>query len=457
MQAFRHFFFLSLLWLVATGLSVPAGAAQEEPQPFVPSSGTLSLPEAIRLALDRNPSLDAVRLEAGAYGSDREAAAASRWPRLLTEAGWHHSDGQVVVFSDKLTAAEFTPADFAIDSLNHPEPLSHESLALVLEAPLYTSGRIRSAIEAADGVSFAAQARLRAATADLVAQVTDAYDGVLLAEAALDVARGALDSASGHEHVAAARFDSGSALKSDALRAQVQRLARERDLERRQADLETARTRLETLLAAAPGETWVLVDARGEDSPPLGELSGWLAASASQPDVEEARSAEVAAEAQRRALSADRGPEIAGTARYEWNANGFDAGDGAYFAGVSVRWAALDPGRGARIEAARTRVAAAQARSRATEDRTRLEIEKAYRDADVAGRNLSTARQAVAAAEEARRIMADRYGGGLLPLTDLLDAESALQQSRLDEIEARFEARASRVRLKRAAGRLEIP
>jgi outer membrane protein TolC len=84
-------------------------------------------------------------------------------------------------------------------------------------------------------------------------------------------------------------------------------------------------------------------------------------------------------------------------------------------------------------------------------------VEQAYRDAEVAGRSLATARQAIAAAEEARRISADRYASGLLPLTDLLDAETGLVEARLAEIAARHDTIVGRVRLQRAAGRLEVP
>ena len=438
---------------------VPPSAAQEGPPARLDQgSGLLTLHEAVQLAIARNPSLAAVRLEAVAFGSDREEAAASRWPRLLTEADWHHTDSPVAVFSDKLMAAQFTAADFALDSLNHPDASSHESVAVAVEAPLYTSGRTRSAIEAANETSLAAQAQLREATAGLIAEVTSAYDAILLAQAAVEVAKSALDSTAGHERVATARFENGAALKSDVLRAQVQRLSRERDLERSQANLEIARARFATLLGATPGETWVLVEAERETvAAPLGDLRDWVAASAAGPEVEAARRTGSAAGAQERFESAARGLELGGIARYEWHANGLDPGEGSYFAGVSLRWTAYDRGRAARIDAAQARTAAAEARSRAVEDRARLEVEQAYRDAQVADHSIGTARRAVAAAEEARRITAERYAGGLLPLTDLLDAESALLQARLAEIGARFDASVSRVRLQRAAGRVEIP
>ena len=428
--------------------------------PFA-APGPLTLQDAIRIAFERNPGLAGARAETEASNADLEAVRSSRWPRFFTEAEWHRTDGQVGVFSDKLMAGEFTAADFALDSLNDPDPLNHGSLGVVVEAPLYTSGRTRHAIEAADETSLAARARLRGASDDLAAEVTQAYDGVLLAQATVGVARDALENARGHERVAAARYEEGAALKSDALRAEVHRLARERDLERGNADLEIARSRLRVLLGLAPGDALLLAEAQpSATGEPLGDLQQWLEAAAGaggSPAIEAARRAGAAAAAQDRAAAAARGPEVDGIARYDVHANGLDGGEGSYFAGVRIRWAAFDHARSARIDAARARADAAEAWSRAAGDRARLDVEQAWRDADVAVRSVAIAQRGVEAAEEARRLTTDRYAGGLLPLTDVLNSETALLEARLAEIGARFDANVSRVRLLRAAGRLEIP
>jgi outer membrane protein len=331
--------------------------------------------------------------------------------------------------------------------------------AVALEVPLYTSGRIRSGIEAASESRLAAEARVRDAESATIARVTQAYYGVILAAAEVRAAEAALVNARGHESVARARFENGASLKSDWLRVQVHRLARERDLERNKADLEMARSDLRVLLGLPEGALPDLAVAElPEPVGALGDLEGWLSGVAdARPDLEAARRLDLAARAQGRAEAAARGPEVAGTARYERNAGGLESGEGSFFAGVGIRWTAFDRGRSARIEAARARADAAAAASRAAQDRARLEIERAYRDAQVSDRNVETARQAVAAAEEARRIGADRYASGLLPLTDLLDSETVLLQARLAEISALHDSLVGRVFLERAAGRLAVP
>jgi outer membrane protein TolC len=421
-------------------------------------SRALSLDEAIRLGLSRNPALAAVRSEAEASTADARTAEALRWPRLTAEAGARRTDHQVMVFGDKLTAGEFTAGDFALDNLNNPDPVSHLSTALALEAPLYTSGRLRWGIESARDAAGMAQAGLHAAEVDLTARITEAYFAIALARAAVGMAETSLSDARGHESVAAARFEAGAALKSDHLRVQVFRLGRERDLDRRQADLAVATSRFARLLGLDPGEAPELTTPLEAPTGSIGSLDEWTArAMQGAGAIEVSRRAADAAESRARSARSALGPELSGFARYERNSSHLDAGQGSYLLGVGLRWAAFDRARAFRISSAEAHRVASVASSRAVEDSVLQEVEQAFHDAAVAERSLAVNREAQGAAEEARRISAERYEGGLLPLTDLLDVETELMNTRLSGISALYETVVGRVRLASAAGTLEVP
>jgi outer membrane protein len=447
----------SRLALIALGLALvpglPATIGAE------PTREALTLEAAIAEALRHSPLVAAAAAETRAAGSDRDAARGARLPRVGLEAGLHRTDNQVAVFGDKLLAGQFTAADFAIDQLNHPGPVNHAGAAVVIEAPLYTAGRLSHRVEAGDAEAGAAAARQRGAEADMVLAVTAAYENLVAAGVRVEIARQALASAEGHERLAEAQFGAGTALQSDRLRAQVQRLARARDLEAQQSARSLARTRLALLLGRrqAVAEEIVLAAADIEAPPDMeGQedgLASWLErARVGRPEIEEARRAEEGASARAAAADADHRPEVAGTARYERNALGFEDGTGAYFAGVTIRWNAVDAGRGARLEAERWRAAASQARRSAVEDQVALDVEDAWRAGRLASISAALAREAVGSAEEARRIVAERYAAGLLPLTDLLDVEDALLQARLADLGARLEARLAHAHLARAVG-----
>jgi outer membrane protein TolC len=446
---------------VAAGRTAVVAAVSAVVLGFAPAvaGDTLTLEDAVRLGLEHAPELAAGRAGKSAAEADRDAASGARWPRLLAEASWHRSDNQVQVFSDKLTAADFTPADFAIDTLNHPDAIDHGLAALGIEFPLYTSGRLSNGIEAAREDALAAAARVRGSETDTVAAVTEAYYAVAFEEARVATAQAALDNAAAHESVAEARFENGAALKSDWLRTRSFRLGRARGLESERAALETASWRLRVLLglSAEHSPALAIADLPEPPSDP-GDLQGWLKdAQATRPDLEASRHERLAAEAAARVAGAARGPDIGGTVRYEEHANDLSSADGSYFAGIGIRWTAFDRARGARVAAARARAEASAALDRGAGVRAAVEVEGAWRATGVALRNLASARQEAEDAAEARRIVAERYASGAGPLTDVLDSESNLLEARLAEIAARYDALVGRVRLERAANRLEVP
>jgi len=443
-----------------------AGAAAVPPAPAAPpaiasspapsTTGLVTLEECLRAGLADSAGIAALRADTAATEAGRRAAETGYRPRVYGEAAFRRSDNQVVVFSDTLTAGEFTSADFELDNLNNPDAINHGLLAVGVELPIDVTGGVGAGIAAARGSAAAAVARLEAAEVDLTARLTEAYYGVALADAAAVVARETLERATRHEQVAVQRADSGDALRSEPLRARAARFERERELERRRADAALARTRLAVLMGTPTRSIDVTapIPAALED---VGALADWLDGAAGRPDIEAARLGSDAAGEAARAVRATRGPEMAGTARYERNANGLDDGSGSYLLGVSVRWNAFDPGRGPRIDEAAAHATAAAARARVLEDGARLEIERAWRDAQVADAALVSATEGTAAAEEARRITAERYAAGLMPLTDLLDTESAALGLRLAALGAQYDAVVARVRLRQSAGLLETP
>jgi outer membrane protein TolC len=84
-----------------------------------------------------------------------------------------------------------------------------------------------------------------------------------------------------------------------------------------------------------------------------------------------------------------------------------------------------------------------------------LEVRQAYTQTSNALQRIGVADQAVRQAEEALRIVADRYNGGLLTIVDLLTAEAALQQARTAQARARHDATVGKTHLRLAAGLLE--
>lgn len=439
-----------------------AAAAAESPQPAPsplqpPAAPALSLAEALERARSHHPALLAARAEAQADEADAASARGARRPRVVAEAGAHFTDNQVTVFMDKLTSGTFSMDDFRIDRLNNPDPIEHGMASLQVEMPLYTSGRLaaREHAMAARAASGRAHEEAGATAVDL--QVVEAYHGVHVAFAARDVAASALADARGHEAVAQARFDSGAALRSDLLRAQVARLARQRELARREADVNLAFARLRRLLGEdGDGPIELATPLQAPDAPP-GTIESWLERAAGRPDLRALRQDADTAGRWAAAERGRRGPEVLGMARLEGHADGVEAGRGAWLAAVTMRWPLWDPSVPSAVAAAALRETAVRARLSDALAEARLEVRAAHADATVADQALRDAREAVAAAESARRITADRYEGGMLPITDLLDVEASLVRARLEELQSLYDVVVSRARLARAGGGEVMP
>ena len=101
----------------------------------------------------------------------------------------------VYVFGALLTQRQFSAQNFAIDSLNRPDPLNNFQSRVTAEQLIYDFGGLKNSIKAADlGRQMSEQDR-KAAELGLMAGVARAYLGAQLTAQALTVAQEAEKSA----------------------------------------------------------------------------------------------------------------------------------------------------------------------------------------------------------------------------------------------------------------------
>ena len=82
-----------------------------------------------------------------------------------------------------------------------------------------------------------------------------------------------------------------------------------------------------------------------------------------------------------------------------------------------------------------------------------LEVRQRLLEIDSGRAAVAAADDAVRAATEARRVVAERYRAGVIAQTEVLDAEVALLQAELDRTRAMAGVRFAEARLARALGR----
>src|SRR6266852_9996756 len=182
---------------------------------------TISLEQSVRLALARNPSLQAA--EEGAKAAQaRLGAARSAWtPRVDFVQDFNRGNNPVYVFGTLLTQRRFTAANFALGSLNTPTPVDNFATRLEGKFMLFDSRRTFLQARMAQKEKTAADWETEQARQDLILRVVVAYDDVLLADQNVRAAEEALRSAEANSEQTKNMQQAGQVVDSDFLSAQV--------------------------------------------------------------------------------------------------------------------------------------------------------------------------------------------------------------------------------------------
>jgi outer membrane protein TolC len=445
------------LLIVPAALVVPAlSGAQTAPE--APAVVRLSVDEAVSRALLVSPRLARLGALEAAAEAQRRGAAADRWPQVDVGGGYQrHSE----VPELKVPSPTGDPSKPLQLITVFPNIQDNYTVRAGLALPLYTGGRISSQIEAADKGRDAAQHDLKAARADLVLETKTAYWGLVTARAGERVLREAIKAFEAHLKDARNREKFGMAARNEVLAVQVERDRTELDRLRASVAADVAEANLRRLLDLPPATHADAAEAL--EARPVGAL-----------DVEALVTEATAARADRAALLArasaaealvgvERGgrlPQVALTAGYLYANPNRDivpptsTWKSTWDAGASLSWSVFDGGRRSAGEArARAQADAAREQLRELDRAIRLEVTQRALELGTAEERVAVADRGLEAARENVRVAQDRYREGVIPSSELLDAETALERADLDHTEALASLRLAAAGLDRAVGR----
>ncbi|WP_348264298.1 TolC family protein [Telmatobacter sp. DSM 110680] len=392
--------------------------------------GALKLRDAIETALGKSP--DAAIARAGNREADAGAVLSrtALLPQLSFIEDISRGNDPVYVFGSRLRQRQFTQADFAIDALNHPDPLGDFSTRLSGSWVAFDSFKTQREIRRADSLKQSAQLSGKAVDQQIVFRVVTAYQSVLFAQREVDVAEHEQETAAAlltsvDDHVKA-----GLAVESDRMSAQVNGAARKQELIAAQGDLELAWAQLREAMGVADLQASDLKPIEPHTFPQLPLEQEIETASKSRPDISAlalARSAQASAVG---AARSEFGPRISTYGNWEEDRGSLGASGGSnWVAGVQISIDILPLGKRAQVAretAAQQRI---EAQFAASQLHVRLEVNQAHIHRQTAALSLETAQVAVDQATESLRIVRNRYGAGLATITDLLRAEDAERQS----------------------------
>ena len=445
----RH---LLLIFLLTTPLSALAGAAGAS-EPLTPES-------AIAIALANHPALRVAQGEVDAAEADRRVARSGYLPRLDLTEDVARSTNPVYVFASKLGQENFGPQDFAIDSLNQPDPYTNAATRLVLKQNVWDGGRSALWQKAAKfGVTAASDASERSGE-EVAFGALRAFWNAALAEEMLKVITSAEEAARANLDLSTQQVEAGMAVPSDRMAAEV-RLSEVQALKiRSEQGVRVARAAIRQALGTAEDVDFQLIVPEVATSPLADdEIGSVQKALSTRPDLrsldQRIRQAEIGED-----LAHSRYyPEIGVGAQVEWDAkNVFGNSGNNWTVGASLRIPIFDGlESAARIDRARADLQQLQAMRRNMEEGIRLQVRSAYADCISALERLKVADSAVGQSEEALRIVRERYGEGMAMMVELLGSESAHTAAQGARVEAERDLALARAALDLATARSLVP
>ena len=441
----------TLAALVATTLGAQTEATPEA------AAEVLTLERAIDIALDSNRELKAADARVGAAEAGVGEARAARLPHAELAGIYQTTNNPVYVFSNLLGQSNFRAENFALDALNEPDSLSNWKSQLTLSQPLWTGGRIKYGLQAANRGHDAELSAREATRQQVVHRVIESYTGAVLARRELEVAREALETVRAHVKLTRDLEEGGLVCESDRLQAEVRESEVRELVIRAESGVEISAAALNLAMGRDLALPVSLPDAIELETAPEPDLAELVAqAGGNRPDLRSAKERGKAAQSMLSLARADRWPKVGLNAGYEANAEDFFGTDGDnYSVMVGLRFNLFDGfATRARVERAREQAREADEMQELLAQSIALEVRRSFYELRAAAQRLEQARRSVELAARSHDIIQDRYREGLTILPELLDGETALTRARLREVAARRDVLVARATLDLATGNL---
>lgn len=418
---------------------------------------SMSINDAVKRALEKNPSIEASSDAEKTAQARVEEAHSGYLPKVNYAESWMRSDNPVFVFSSLLEQHQFGVQNFEIGPLNRPGSMNDFQSLVTADQPIYDAGKTKLAVKSAElGKSMSGE-DTRGTRMRVISGAARAYYGAQLMQEELKAAREGIRSAEADLGRAQARLGSGMATESDVLSIKVHVAGvREREI-KAEADLDVAKAALNDALGLPLDTPHTLTTALAPltvPAMPLGEYEH--SGIANRPDAKATKLATELARTQTAEARSNWLPQVGFHAAFEADRQRFyDRGGANWLVSLGLRWNVFNGfADKAKAEESQYALHRSEAIERQADSTIRLEVRRAYADLRAASERIEAAKASVAEAEESLRISQNRYEAGLSTVTDLLQVEVALLDSRTRYAAAVHDERVAAMTLEMAAGTL---
>ncbi len=438
----------NLLLVVTAMVTVATAGAQD-----------LTLEESVMTAVGGNPAVTAARERSQAAAARYKGGQQHRLPKIGLSESFVYTDNPAEVFALSLNQGRFDIQEFFLSDPNNPDPLSTWITRLDLEFPVYTGGRLSARIGQAESMATAEDLSYAHVREQVAFETTTAYINLAKAREQASLLDNSRATTAEHLRIAEQFALQGIILDADVLQARVYLSEVDDSLAQAGSGARLAQAALNFQMGADQNTPRALSPVT-ESAAVSGDLEGWIAAALEdRNDLNAARRKLEAGRLEERASRPGFFPEIAVVGHYDlyddqiFGANGRS---GSIMAVAKIDLLGGGAGTAART-AARHETASFEADVHRFEEGVRLEVRQAWQDLATARTRLETATSSLAAAREALRVRESRFKQGLDKMIDLLDAETALRESEMRELVARYDVALETYRLRYVSGATLIP
>jgi outer membrane protein len=442
-------------------LARPAATPQKQTAPeesMATISGPISLSEAVRIAVSRHPSVEAMHAAARSAAEQVRAVRSTRSLGITaTSVASRRSTTTPIGFTSPTPSPLVGSTGISPFSYGWvmPPPASYNQ-GVMATLPLFDGGRSKAEIRSAVARREAAESEAVSTEQEIALKTKEAYLAVLLAQAIADVQQSQMREVEARMKVIEERYRQDGVGLYEVLRHQAELAnARQQNLNA-QRDLAIALLDLKTDLGQ-PLEAEITPSDTLSFQPVEGTLEGELAAAERQsPELAageaRCRAADQSLKAARRASWPNLIATAVGAGLAIKNVPDFVTGS-TY--GVTMYLPLFDGGmRRANSEAAKARVAEEKAICADAKLRVKRDVATAWLALQTASENVGVSEAAVSQADESYRALQLRYDARRATQAELLDALGALTRARLNRVQALYDYNLARARLDRAVGRV---
>ncbi len=401
---------LAALILVLLGIAVTAAADPSAPR-------TITLPEAVAMALRNNPALGFADHDAAAALAAVDRAQAEHKIQLRFDSRYTHLSEVPSMSAGPAGSVTLGDKDTWL-------------MDLAAQKILYSGGRLEALVQQAASAARAVEAG-RERTRQMVAWGAErAFRLLAAAQQERESAQKSLDAAADHLRMAQSRFEARAAARFDVIMAEVQVAQARQEVIRAGSGIEVTGAAFLQALGLPDGE-FIAADA----TPPTGlrPLIEDLLAQAilQRPELAAAGWQVEGARAGVSAAKGERWPVVSVAADYQYVEPESVTQYNRWALNAILTLPILDGGRaGARIREAEERTAQALAARESIRFQVELEVRQALARVVSADAQVEVARKRIEQAEELHRLAGVRYQAGVGTSTEIADALAGLTSAR---------------------------